>query len=270
MEYINDLGELFETAAKLYDSKYEQIERSVAVVNNNIAVVNGIELKEQHVRKAFKINTLKNLDRFETSEICKRYHVNCDIDGIWLRLFISDTWDYFAMCTYDGKYLRARINKVKRKLVIGEAKQYGTTNREYINKRLHYSDYLFKRPQEIGISEHVLVAIAFGLFDKYAVNDLAILTVNHKNRNHYDNRPCNLEPLTDYENGVHRDVTNEIIKYDVFKSMSYDDCVRYKELNSEQHKEYIKLLKEQIKINDSENINHDILEYIHSKQTTSL
>lgn len=258
------LDEMFNDERLAYTNRYEQIEMYKYFFNRNIFMNRGRIITEVYMVGAFKIDALRKLPRYSTEEIKKVYNIEFE-DAIWLELYENENNVYYAVITSEGIYKRARINKNTHKLESGIAKNYGTTNQEYKTKKLHYSHYTFDRDEDLGISEHVLVCIANGYFDNFSIDDLAIITVNHKNRDHYDNRPCNLE-LTDMQGQVDHKIVSDILKTNgVLRSIDVKHCRLFKRLSDYYKDMYIKLLKLDIDKNSSEWFNNEVMDNFVSK-----
>lgn len=255
-----DLSRIIKDAENKWNDKSTQADMVSMYCETHYIYSGHIRIIDQHVRKAMKWKTFIGCRRFNSADIRGLYKIKCDVEGIWVLMHSTDVCDYFALCTPDGKYFRARIVKDTRTLKIAEAKIQGTTHQEYVNKRFHYSKYLYDRCNDVAIPEHIIVALSYGLLDDIPVDKLAITTINHKNRDHFDNRPENLEPVTDKENTLHKIVTNELIELGLFKSMDYRHCEIYKNLDKENKEHYIRALRDAD--SNSEQVNNNLLDEI--------
>lgn len=257
------LEELFTIAKCIYDNKKEQVDYLVDFAQCNFLVYKGIYLIDQHIRKAFKINELRSCKRFRTIDVDEACNTNLGIDktAIWIKLHESARRAYFAVIDSEGKYYRARIEKKTKEVTMGEAKRYGTTKMDYNKSTFSYSKYLLDLDTDIGIPSHILVCVANGLYDEMALEDIAISAVNHKNRNHFDNRLENLEVCTAQENVDHKIVTNRLSELGLFNSMTAKNCSIFRKLPSNKQMEYI-LKLEKLYNNGQDNINDIVMEKI--------
>lgn len=264
MIYLDTLDELFNYPYD-FQNKYHQIETYSKLIDKVTIIVDNTRLIDQHVRKAFKIDVLRKLPRYSTKEINKIYNINYDKDAFWIKLYENKNVHYFAVGTIDGYYLRAKINTDNNNLTINNPKNYGTTNNDYVNRQLAYSRFTFDRKEDLGITEHSLVALAFGMYDNLTLNELAVSSINHKNKNHYDNRPCNIEVVNIKDNIIHKKVSNQLISYGVFRSLDIEHSKKFINLDYRDRIIYIETLKNRIKTDNDININNKLIDDIYSK-----
>ena len=255
------LDELFNNKEIEFNNRYEQQLEYEYYVRKNLILIDNIQVLSAHVNRAFKVWVLRELPRMSTDDINKLYKINVQEQGVWIRLAECNKNDYYAFVTEDGVYKRARYNYRNSTLTMNVAKNYGTTNQDYSTKRLHYGRYVFDREKDyVGISLHSLVCVAYGLYDGLSVDKIAISHINHKNRNHYDNRPCNLEVSSVLENNTHKIMSQYLIDNNVFRSLDAKHSLIMRSWTDEQREDYIKTLKEIMDSNCSEWINNDVID----------
>lgn len=258
MEYT--LEQLFNTKAIKYNNRAEQIKIYEYFVKMHPLRINNNLVTKAQINRAFKVFILRELDRFTTEEINLKYNLNISELGIWIKLHETEKQDYFAFVTEAGIYKKARIDKSKNKMLISVANDYGRASMEYEHKRLSYSSHLFDKDVDVGISVHSLVCIAYGKYDGMQIDDIAGSSINHKNRNHYDNRPCNVEVSNIRGNNIHKIVSDLLEKYGVFRSLDVEHSLIIYGWDNKQKINYINTLKKCIDSNDSEWINNEIID----------
>lgn len=259
-ENINTLQELFDCEELKVENKDHQIQMYRYIVYNKEFHSLGLRVLIPDLEKAYKLDVLRKLKRLSTDDVNKMLGTRIDTQGIWVVLARNSTSIYFAMVTESGVYNRARYIFKERALCMNVAKNYGTTNRDYNTKKFHYSKYLYDRKEDIGITEHTMVAVLNGLMDEMTIDELAAVYVNHKNKDHYDNRLCNLEICDVYENNLHKGIANLLIENEAFRSLDVKHAYILSKFNDKQFELYMNIVRESMKDNDSEWINNEILD----------
>lgn len=181
-------------------------------------------------------------------------------DAVWCNIHKTYKRSYFIVCLpTEGKIFKSILRRNNKNIELGDLHHYGTTQPDYKNVTLHYSHFIYDSP-DVGVTEHQLMAGCCGLMDKSTLLELATYTVNHRNRDHYDNRLNNLDFDTVYNNNLHKIVTNELLKLGLFHSMSTKAAITYRNLDKDTKIKYIQAL-EKLKKSDIKDCINDIVLY---------
>lgn len=201
---------LNEKVAELKSKGYIGKEIITAILNcidygeEEIVVNKGDYIEYQALARAIKIDFLRGLDRRENEAggyidiyLCKvEYKYLVDIH--LLRVYRSGS-------SYNVVY-RSR-NNGKYTIIEKETARCGSTV-NHLCKLISGTSYIYKDVRNMQVMEHIIVAIAYGMFDGLDIETIYNMVVNHKNNNREDNSLDNLELCTRSENSIHGSVIN--------------------------------------------------------------
>lgn len=179
-------------------------------MNNGEEIVVGDKpITKQNISRAIKIDFLRGLDRLPNEE---KGYVDIHISKV--------------ECTYSTKIHILRVyksgkvcnviytdNRVSKYLKESECCICGSTV-NHICRSIAGSSHSYGDKTSMQVMEHIIVAIAYGLFDGLDIEDIYKYVVNHKDNNLYNNSISNLELCTSRENNIHGYIMNSHPEFD--------------------------------------------------------
>lgn len=161
--------------------------------------VKGKQLNENMLSRAIKIDFINGLPR------------QVDDSGEFVTIDISKVACIYYTKVYQCKvYKDGRVNNVVYKQIGDDifdkeekAASRAGAKSTYNFIHLRGTGCIYGDRLNMQVTQHVMVAIAFGLFNGLTIEDIYSLVVNHKDGKRRNNNLSNLELCTDMENKIH-------------------------------------------------------------------
>lgn len=176
-----------------------------------ILLDDGTVCKSDGLHKLIKIDTLRKCKRIDSTDFEEQYNVVLGAYGKVIEISEYKNVKYYLLVEGTGNVHTLQVKRDSLCLFNITINYISTTCSDIYRHHccdVNGSKHLFKTSRNAQMYEHVIIAIAYGLYDYLTCDEIYSLLINHMDGNMFNNHIDNLELCTYQENVIHGHIVN--------------------------------------------------------------